>query len=308
MLIESEQFSHNIAKIKNLFKRSFNREIEEPYLIWRYVDNPLRQTLVSVKYAHGNIIANYSACPCLLSYESKTIKTALSMTTMTDPNHRGEGYFPVLAQELYDFMGQENYFMIWGFPNHFSHYTFVNHLNWNDIYEIPTMVLDLSSYSKNAVKFETDNNFDLSYEKSIIPDQFIHVLKSQDYLKWRYTKNPINQYYNIVISNRGIISSFLVLKHYGQGLDMVDFQAANYDEGEHLLQAAISYATEHQLRVINCWAPAHHFIHQLCERNGFINSNPITYFGGRLLHDHKDQTYFSNYSNWYIQMGDSDVY
>ncbi|HCS74426.1 MAG TPA: GNAT family N-acetyltransferase [Clostridiales bacterium] len=309
MLIDSGQFLGNIENIQHLFRRSFNREIERRYIVWRYVDNPLKHTLVSVNYDNGNVTANYSACPCYLSYKSITMKSALSMTTMTDPDYRGKGIFPLLARELYDFICQNGYKMVWGFPNHFSHAKFITSLNWSNIYEIPTMVLNLSSYTfKGTIQYETDNTFDMSYDDSIIRDDLIHVLKSQIYLKWRYAQNPVNKYYNIVILEHEKVSSYLVFKYYGQCLDIVDFQVVNYDEAEYLLQAVIGIANDHKLSYINCWAPVHHFIHPLCEKYGFRSSTPITYFGGRILDEQLDQKDYLNYSNWYIQMGDSDVY
>ena len=156
MLIDSDQFVGNLENIQRLFRRSFNREIQRQYLVWRYIDNPLKHTLVSVKDNNGNVIANYSACPCYLNYRSQKIKTALSMTTMTDPEYRGQGLFPLLARELYDFICQNDYKMVWGFPNHFSHAKFINSLNWSNIYKIPTMVLNLSNYTlKGTIQYKT---------------------------------------------------------------------------------------------------------------------------------------------------------
>ena len=100
----------------------------------------------------------------------------------------------------------------------------------------------------------------------------------------------------------------MVFKYYGQCLDIVDFQAFSHDEAEYLLQAVIEIANDHKLSYINCWAPVHHFIHPLCTKYEFRNSTPITYFGGRILDKQLTQKDYLNYSNWYIQMGDSDVY
>jgi hypothetical protein len=309
MLIDSSEFKNNINKMQQLFKVAFNRDISEQMLVWRYINNPCKQTLASVFNVEGNLIANYSACPCYLSHEGKVTKTALSMTTMTDPNHRRKGMFPMLAEELYEAMARDNYYFILGFPNHLSHQIFTTYLGWRDIYEIPTMSLDLTTCpNKDSVRCETDNYFELIYDDSIISDEYIHVVKDQQYLQWRYANNPVNEYINFVISKNKKVCSYLVLKKYGQSLDIVDFQAAGYEEGEYLLKSAITYAIDQKLKSINCWAPLYHFIHRLCEKNGFRNGQPITYFAGKVLNRQSYKKDFFDYRNWYIQMGDSDVY
>lgn len=309
MLLDYDSFLKNIEQIQKLFLCSFNREISKEFLIWRYANNPFKDTLFSVKYVDQQIISSYSASPCYLNIAGENKKTAISMTTMTHPIHRGEGIFPKLAHELYISMEDKGYYMIWGFPNNNSHRKFIKNLEWQDIYEIPTMVLDLNKHkNEEKIKYDTDNYFDLTYNNAKSFNEFVSVFKDKNYLKWRYAKNPFNKYTNIIVSNGNQVSSYAVIKKYNQSLDLVDCRAENYEEGEYLIKSTIAYAQQNSLRFINCWAPRHHFIHNICEKHGFLNSVPITYFGGRLLRDSSNKKDFFNYSNWYIQMGDSDVY
>lgn len=308
MFLNDNTYLQEIPQLVRLFQRSFDRSLDPQYLKWRYLDNPLKELLVNVHIEDAIIVANYSASPCMLNIDGHSVKTALSMTTMTDPLFAGRGLFSKLASELYKYMIEKEYTMIWGFPNTNSHYAFINKLDWIDTYELPTMKLVLRDKVSKGLNIEIDDQFLLNYEQSQHLAGLIHVVKDKKYLQWRYARNPLNQYTNLVLVHDGYVSSYCVVKVYQQQLDIIDFQAKNRDEGQLLLRQAIQFATDKNLDAINCWAPRHHFMHGLCERLGFINREPITYLGARALNPALHNKNIYDYSNWFIQMGDSDVY
>ncbi len=308
MLLNNDTYLQKIPQLANLFKRSFGRSIDPLFLKWRYFDNPHGEMLVNVQIEDETIIANYSASPCILNIDGYSLKTALSMTTMTDPAFAGRGLFNKLASELYNHMTEKRYGMIWGFPNFNSHYSFVNKLGWTDIYELPTMQLVLKAQPIDSGCFETDNQFLLNYEQSQNFSGLNYVVKDHKYLQWRYARNPLNQYTNVVLAHDGYVSSYCVIKSYQQQLDIVDFQAKDRDEGHVLLRQVMHFALKNDMEAVNCWAPRHHFMHGLCERLGFVNREPITYLGAKVLASGLQNNSVYNYSKWFIQMGDSDVY
>lgn len=312
MFLTKDAYENNIKLLADLFEKSFNRKISTEFLRWRYLQNPTNDILACVSFDGERLVANYSASPCVLNICGNPTKTALSMTTMTDPDYTGKGLFTRLAMELYQLMLEKDYVMIWGFPNRNSHLNFVNKLKWLDIYEIPTMNLNLNDLVKRIDvsnnEVVTDNCFELDYSTLCSGKGWlISIDKNQQYLQWRYCRNPFNNYVNFVLHQRGTVSSFCVIKVYGKDLDIVDFQAVDRDQGMVLLLTAIDYAMKMELNSVNCWAPRHHFFHSLCERLGFCNKEPITYFGARLLKD-GGLNQISEFSKWYLQMGDSDVY
>lgn len=309
-----ESYSKRINKLSILFERSFNRKIEPSFLEWRYLENPLNELLACVFLDGEQVIANYSASPCLMSIKGEIVKTALSMTTMTDPEFVGQGLFTKLANTLYEYMYQKNYNLVWGFPNNLSHRTFVQKLGWFNIYEIPTMKLILDGNKKYDLKEDDiniviDNDFNLDYKNSQHLSGMNYVVKSKQYLKWRYTSHPTNYYTNFVIADKDIVSSYCIIKIYFNSLDIVDFQVKDIEDGSYLMRKAIKFAINYNLEAINCWAPRHHFFHSICEGYGFTNKEPITYLGARDIHSIDSAKKVSdNFSDWYIQMGDSDVY
>jgi hypothetical protein len=283
--------------------------MQESFWRWRFRDNPINQVFIQLAWEDNTLAAHYAVSPVKMVVKGNEYITSLSMTTMTHSQYRGQKLFPRLANHVYDSLAEENHLMVWGFPNIRSHRIFIRDLYWSDLYEIPTMQLKVD---RTAINHEfdssTDNQFELNYIDSIYSTELIHVKKDKRYLLWRYSENPVNHYTNFVVSNGQDVSSFCVVKKYLNALDIVDFQASSLEEGESLIAQAISFAYENMLDFINCWAPRHHFIHGLCEKFGFLNKEPISYLGFRQLSNFNHVKVSEHYSDWYVQMGDSDVY
>ena len=311
MILNKSEWPPMREKIEFLFLESFRRPIQPGYLDWRYFENSQENLLFSLEIADGNPVASYSAFPVELISNGKKFQTAMSMTTMTHPLWRGMGLFENLAAELYTQAEVLQIAAIWGFPNGSSHPTFNAKLAWSDIYEIPTMTLDIAKIDSQKLSLDAavkeDDEFSLDYPE--FPDDgLIRVHRSKGYLSWRYAKNPINNYQNYVISREGKVSSYVVTKSYGDGVDLVDIQPANPQEANILLTHIAKVSHDKKVRHLYCWAPPHHSVHGVLERLGFENSAPITYFGGRELIPSATPPGWLDYKKWYIQMGDSDVY
>ena len=115
--LDKEEYLQKIPELCNLFNKCFKKDISPESLKWRYVDNPASDLLVSVEMDSGKIIANYSASPCVMNFDGELIKSALSMTTMTDPDFIGHGISSTLANQVYDLGRDLGYNAIIGFAN-----------------------------------------------------------------------------------------------------------------------------------------------------------------------------------------------
>lgn len=311
MIIEKVNWSTIKSKLEKLFEESYGRQMQSGYLDWRYFDNNQDQILFSVELSEGGLSGSYSAFPLQLIANGKLFQAAMSMTTMTRPDSRGRGIFQNLAEELYMYAQDLQISGVFGFPNSKSHATFRHKLNWSDIYEIPTMELGIDGANLNKLALSSevgrDDSFFLSYPDAP-KDNLIRVNRTKDYLSWRYAKNPVNKYQNFTLSKDGEVSSYVVTKLYEGGLDLVDIQSKNSSEAKILLEHILKLSFMDKVRKISCWAPAHHDLHTVLEKIGFENSAPVTYFGGREILKYAMPYGWQNYQNWYIQMGDSDVY
>lgn len=256
-------------------------------------------------------VASYSVAPVELVIDGVEIRTALSMTTMTHPDWQGRGLFPRLATEAYAEAERLGIAGIWGFPNAKSHPIFVAKLGWADVSEIPTLLLDLAGTGSRRFEessaVERDDEFARTYPGDAA-DGLVRVRRTREYLSWRYARHPLNRYQVHVLADHGAVSSYVVTKVYGSELDLVDIQCSQPDEARALISHVAAISARQSLNAIRCWAPLHHWIHGVLERLGFEQAAPITYLGGRTLCPDAFTRDWLDYRNWYVQMGDSDVY
>lgn len=316
MIVSKKVYSSKLEDLQTLFSRSFGQQIPLEFFKWRYLNNPTGELYAAFESRGTRLVANYSVSPCPQQYCGKRIKSAISMTTMTDPDYYGRGFFTKLAKELYTHLEDKGYYLVWGFPNANSHRGFINYLDWFDIYEIPTMSLNLEQselfQQKKSISdgIIDDSSFDHDYSISQPHRDYLCVVKDRRYLKWRYLENPINTYKNFTLEKEGKVGSFCVIKYYlNDSIDIVDLQPSSKEDADKLIRYAISLALKEGIKKINAWVPIHFFTRPIFEKLRFFNTEPITYFGARILSDKGlQQITPKSFSNWYIQMGDSDVY
>jgi len=308
--LDREAFETRLPQLEELFRSSFGRNLPSQFLHWRYLENPLAtEILTCVEQGDSGLAASYSVSPAFLNVSGSWVKAALSMTTMTSPAYAGRGLFTKLAEQLYLRMADLGYQVVWGFPNAQSHRGFVSRLKWFDIYEIPTMTLALADRPAQRFEAALDSGFGLDYSFIGTQQGEVSLSKDRTYLQWRYGRHPSNRYECLVVRSGATVTSFCVIKKFGATLDLIDMQAANADECGYLLNQVVAFGQKHELASISCWAPRHHFMHPLCEKLGFVNRQPVTYLGARILgYDSALRSRLAGYSAWYLQMGDSDVY
>jgi hypothetical protein len=311
MIIRRPEWGEYKDRLRLLFETAFERELHPRYLDWRYYENNCDSLLFSVEKSADVLAASYSAFPVILQRDNHLMKSAVSMTTMTHPDWRGQGLFPKLAAQLYEFAKSDGIDIIWGFPNANSHPVFESKLKWFDIYEIPTLQLSYDptviAAAKISERVERDDDFAKIYPP-MPNDGLIRTKRDKNYLSWRYAKNPLHKYQTYALSENAVVTSYIVTKRYEQGIDLVDIQCVNGEEAGILLAHIIRSSADEGAAHASCWAPTHHWIHGILERLGFTNKTPVTYFGGRVLNASAIKFDIFNYKNWYIQMGDSDVY
>ncbi len=310
-LLNKQEYIKYLPEMQELFKICFGRDIDETYFLWRYIKNTSEDLLIYVALENGKIIANYSVFPCNLCIGEDVIKAGLSMTTMTHPDFNGRGIFVTLAEKLYDEMTSMGYDLVFGFPNNNSHRAFRNILKWNDIYEIPTMNLLVENMKLEIMdseyKIAKDNEFKLDYTKLFLKKECIQVKKSNEFLRWRFSENPINNYENYVLINDKEVLAYCVLKFYNKNeIDIVEVNSIDSMSLKVLINNILAMNKD-IIEKVNTWMSIESDNHSMYEKLGFVNKMPITYFGARILNNCKQDILY-NFKNWYIQMGDSDVY
>ena len=320
---EKSSYLENLPAIRELFALTFKREIPESFLRWRYAENIFNQTLVTVAKSDQAIVSHYASTPVewviRKSPDPIIIKVMGGMvaSVMTHPEFGGQGLFQRLSLANDVLLRKQGFAFAFAFPNKNSHPIFINKLDWKPVFEIPTLFLDLgldcaaSAPSPDLIIIFDHDFSKFDYDSFTSRDGLICVHRTTAYLKWRYFHHPTQTYRNMTISDGNKLMSYGVFKTYESGskryLDLVDFFSADANSLEKLLSSLISVAISESCTGINTWTPAHHWSADLLLAKGFLKSSTYTYFDFKCF-DASLCNHLNSFSNWWITMGDSDVY
>jgi GNAT superfamily N-acetyltransferase len=299
--------------ICDLFGSVFGRDLPLGFWKWRYSDNPAGGPHVELAWDGDRLAAHYAASATRLALDGQAVDAALSMTTMTHSDYRGQGLFERLAERLYDRLSETGHALVFGFPNANSHRGFRKRLAWQTIYEIPTMTLRameraraLESPAGVREVTEFGPEFDRLWDR-LRQKQPIWTWRDRRYLDWRYTRNPISSYRICAWHDADELLGYCVVKTYNdEVMDVVEFVAEEERLVPGLAAWCIAQANAAGLARIATWIPATSPLRVQLESLGFAAEAPVTYFGARSFRDAR--TDVADHRNWHFSMGDSDVY
>jgi hypothetical protein len=300
--------------IIQLFEQVFQKPMPLQYWEWRFQKNPTNKNMIKLMWDKEKLVGHYAVSPVVLQYRHQELLTGLSMTTMTHPAYTGLGIFQQLSESLYSAIHKEDQVAaVWGFPNNNSHRGFIKNLAWKDITTLPMLVCGTENIKAkelpeaNKIKEFTDKH--AAAYMSCFENYPIKIKKDKAYLNWRYFDNPSNSYTVVEIAegNHG----FVVCKEYQNGMterkqiDIVDWCLP---KDERLTKAVLQHITgmfpPPIYEQLNIWLPLTDERHVYFEKLGFFNTIPVTYWGVRSFTSDK----MNNAEDWWIQLGDSDVY
>jgi hypothetical protein len=175
--------------------------------------------------------------------------------------------------------------------------------------------------SQTKHKVEAINYFDSSFDDlwERLRDEFASrfryfVVRDSKYLNWRYVENPKYQYKIFYIREGDNYLGYAVNKFYSGDEqltgDIVDvFCVFDKEVFLSLIEGSISYLSQNASQVC-CWMNETCQFYKYLKELGFTEGPFLTHFGVIPLSapavEAKKQ--LMDYSNWYITMGDSDVY
>lgn len=302
-------------EILKLFKLVFKQEMTMDYWKWRFKDNPYTdEVLISLMWEGKELIGHYAVSPVEMLFEGKAIKTALSMTTMTHPEHGGKGIFSQLAGHLYNEMESKGYKMVWGFPNNNSHYGFVKNLNWKDIAIIPMMSAQIGEI---RLKPEEKNNHTIlkSFDPDVLSsiqnsEKSIKIHKTREYLEWRYITNPSQEYKILNLEKENGLAVYKIIPAFDNNQKWeVDLMELDFNQDldilKNMINAILQEEPSKDVIKFNLWYSIFSEDRILLEKLGFKIGLPLTYLGHLSF---EDSEVISNYKNWEIGLGYSDVF
>lgn len=300
--LSKKELLQKIDAYCELSRTCFTAKVDEIIIKQRYIDNPYTDLLMCIAEEGNKIVASYSVVPIKVIVDGHQYKAALSLNTMTHPEYEGRGLLTKLASMLYEKMIEMDYSFVYGFPNNLSNGILCAKLGWKDVYEYPTLELIISK--KNTIPLKQEkitndwNSVDITYKNKI------SVIRSAEYLNWRYNDNPLNIYTLVRIDKK----NWFIYHIYNTELNITEFHYDDSTESiKKIIQKAIEIGREYNVEKITTWAKINTIEHLAFEKYGFINKTPIRYFGVKKLTYNGNIDLF-DYRNWSIFMGDDNVY
>lgn len=308
--------------ILDLFQRTFGRRMDLKLWQWYFIENPFGHGIIKLLFDEEKLIGHYAVIPMDLNIGGVAIKAVLSMTTMTHPDYGGQGIFTFLAERTYETAAQNGFALVFGFPNKNSYHGFTKKLNWHDLGQIKIFraISKPSQPEYIGLKLEEISEFDSGANQlwENVGDNYgITVPRTKDFLNWRFFKNPNARYVKFVLKeDGGKILGYVVLKTYrpetglvqGHIADILSFPHENI--AEMLIEKSLSYFYEAGVRDVSCWLPENSLYGNVLKDFGASLEKTETNFGARIFGREPtiSDSLVKDIDNWYLTMGNSDVF
>ncbi len=302
--------------ILELFKAVFNRDMSRSYWNWRFRYGPSGHALIHIADYEGQIVGHHALAPVDFFISGQPCKALLSVTIMIHPEFRGPRNFFRLCLKAYADALSSGFGFIYGFPNR-NAYAVFKRVGWHGYgnkrewvldlhgdlpYSIPVSLHEVERFGSEAAKIWH------AYPKG----GYTGVSRITPYLNWRFVYNPISEYRKFIVRGEdGSPISYLVLKEYesteGRVGHIIDFSPVEWSILQSIIAESASIFREGGISRMTAWIPE-------CITDDHMNAmglrsedRPETYFGFREL-DAGVSDILKVKSNWFVTMGDSDVF
>ena len=311
--------------ILKLFKIVFKRDMTINFWRWRFIEGPFGKGIIYLAFDGDILTGHYAVFPTLIKIKREIVKAVFSMTTMTHPNYRGKGIFTTLANAVYEEAYRKGYKLVFGFPNENSFGAFVNKLGWKGFGRINLYVLSFNLTKFHRLEgnlrckikqvYSFDDNINKLWE-SVKDELRISVPRISRYLNWRFVENPEEKYFLFLVNTSDHLEGYFVLKKYTNPNNgekyghIIDFLFEDYSYFENVLFYSYNFFKETGVSKVTFWineSIANNL--QLAKLGVKKMEMERTYFGYKIFDLQSDfGNELENMENWYITMGDSDVF
>ena len=307
-------------EITALFAVVFARPLSAAYWRWMFFAPPEGGGYAAVARHGGRIVSHcgYSLRQCRVNGADR--RAAVKCTSMTDPAYQGQGIYTSLMEWAHHGLKSVDVDLVLSWPNLNNHPSQRNRTDYEDVYQIPTLRrlpsrwpnredrpitltkardLDLRSWGQLATASAGCSHFALT--------------RSAQYCQWRYHQRPETEYYGVEHRESGVLKAAALVKPYPPGrpdrLNIVEWSCHPEDRSGGPVLDAIEECAEAAGLQTMIWHNVHDYPrHHLLERRGYRLAEPVFYFGVFPLAPRECLGNYHDWREWYITMGDVDVF
>ncbi len=310
----------DVDEITALFSVVFERPMSPEYYRWQFYHED-RGGFKSARLRLGGRIvshAGFSPRDWVVN-DSKGLVMA-KHTSMTHPDYLGLGLYSRLLQWANPRLAKTGADMILSWPNRNSHPMQRNRTPYEDICQIPVMKWIPKGnppVTTNSVPLTGTRLFNFDEWGEVAEDTsgtfLFSNIRTPGYLTWRYKLRPDTVYYAVENRTGGRVRSAVIFKLYPAEnphvINVVEWLSHPESlEPDHALDQLEDSAASLGLP-ITIWHNVHDYPrHHQLERRGYVPSEPIFYFGVIPLSGTERLGAYRDWRNWYMTMGDVDVF
>ena len=237
-----------------LLQRGHTRQFTLERFLWLHKQNPLAPSMVLVAEEDSNIIGCYAAIKKHVAVNGQIFVGARDVDPVVHPDYRGRGVFSQLLAEALKLEAGIDFHI--NFANDSSLPGFVK-AGWVQIGSVPECFYQMT-WQQFTVKQIV--SWGLSSFKSPLPGPVkpgtgtvvtpvfddmkadtgtgVAVVRSADYLRWRYVDNPFNKYQFVVDDVNGVAANMVIGIH---SQDKKTFYATDFLSREPFEQYSLKW-------------------------------------------------------------------
>lgn len=245
----------------------------------------------------------------------------LHVDAMTHPDFRWLGIHADLTEVILEHCHQSGVPFSYVFPNEKSTKQLVN-LGWQKVSQIPRLVLRGAPAppppAAEGMAVRKTDRFDEEVDGlcDSLKETFRFALtRNHAYLNWRYIDKPDDTYVPYLAIRNGSVAGYMIFKLFDKpdkpkGAHIVDLWTRPDDEDAMaaLILKAVALAAEDAAEELSCWMFPHAPAHPVIEEVGFRPDPEDRFFFTHVSRGWDQLDAVSDRRNWYLTMGDSDVY
>jgi lipopolysaccharide/colanic/teichoic acid biosynthesis glycosyltransferase/GNAT superfamily N-acetyltransferase len=240
---------------------------------------------------------------------------------MTHPDYRHQGMHAAVFTKMMEYIRSTDAPMCYVLPNEKS-IKEVENQGWTKAFPIPHVVREIQPAegrsSKVAAGVDEITVFDSRADRlsESLKDRFHFCLvRDSNYLNWRYVRKPDDKYRIFCVCRGDDLLGYMVFKLYREGSDtarshIVDLLVRPEEEEavESLVGMAVNLSVETKSRTLSCWMLPQSPWHNYLMANGFETQRTSRHMCAYVNSPAVIKAEVSEPTNWYLTMGDSDVF
>jgi hypothetical protein len=307
-------------KVLELWKFTFDQEMNQALWRWKYFDNPYPQALLLCESEKEEILALYGGIPFRGSRDGKAVVIVQLMDIMSHPDFRGKGLFARTGKAFFEIFCKKNSAeILYGFPGKF-HFELGKRILGYAPLESGVAYLKAetgalaSKKSPSLLSIKRTENpgeqFDRLWEKCR-RDYPYAVVRQSEFLRWRFLKHPEKKYE--IFCLKGMFSEeiegYAVLHLKKDVAILVDVLFPKSEKKTAVFFSKIAHMLRSRgILLIETWLPGNHFLKTAVMAAGFEEyDEPLGIFSTIKTFDHSPDTDWIN-NNLFYTMADSDLF